>query len=263
MKNERLKPLAPGLTLPRMEIIPQPAKKAKCTTCNDSGAVWHEKDGGQFVSRCECLRRKMIMQAIQDSGVPAEFWQATLQPEKTGGKGCTQNSEENTLALDATIRAYYAIAEWKLRGGSAPWLVLEGSFGIGKTRLASALLLDLIRSGFTGCTLAQCTMLVSRISAAISTGQGEPYVLQPLQTAPIAVLDDLNPSQVRNQDQFADKLNKVLLPRYDANLPTIVTTNDPAHVLRECLGGAVMSRVLGRATWLKMNGPDRRQTCAI
>lgn len=107
------------------------------------------------------------------------------------------------------------------------WLVLTGPSGCGKTHLAAAITVRCIERGQPALFMVVPDLL-DHLRAAYQPGAEVGYdeLFQLLRTAPVLILDDLG---VQSATPWAEeKLFQLINHRYNAQLPTVITTNlDP------------------------------------
>ncbi len=111
----------------------------------------------------------------------------------------------------------------------AGWLLLKGGYGCGKTHLAAAIANRAIERG-QPVLFITVPDLLDHLRAAFSptspTGYDERF--EEVREAPLLILDDLGTESPTPWAQ--EKLFQVLNHRYNARLPTVITTN---HELEE------------------------------
>jgi hypothetical protein len=169
-------------------------------------------------------------------------------------------------------------AGWKLtsdlvdwtRERSAPWLVLSGPTGTGKTGLAVSLLKVFAAHGQRGLIVREKAML-DRIRATYgrSRGSDEPTetdVLDVLRRVPVLVIDDMAAPGMATTEWARGQLFDVLNVRYSARRRTIITTNLEAvegEEFADYVGPRIWSRIQERTAqgrWLvAVREPDLRQ----
>jgi len=131
-------------------------------------------------------------------------------------------------------------------------LVIVGPVGTGKTHLAVATV-KAVPEG-VGRLFASALTVVQDAKDAI-TGDREAW---PMHSFPgVLALDDL--SGIRPTDFALDTLSTIIRARYDAMLPTIVTTHTGHTELSETYGAAIASRLLELGPLVKLEGGDRRR----
>jgi DNA replication protein DnaC len=105
------------------------------------------------------------------------------------------------------------------------WLVFKGGYGCGKTHLAAAIASEAISNG-TPAVFVNTPDLLDHLRAAFSPTSSSGYDerFEQVRNAPLLVLDDLG-SQA-NSAWGQEKLYQIFNHRYNAQLPTIITTNE-------------------------------------
>jgi DNA replication protein DnaC len=104
------------------------------------------------------------------------------------------------------------------------WLILLGGYGCGKTHLAAAVANARLTEGAPVLFVVVPDLLdYLRTSFAPTSGQSYSEQFEKVRTAPLLVLDDLGTESATPWAQ--EKLFQILNHRYNARLPTVVTTN--------------------------------------
>ncbi len=108
------------------------------------------------------------------------------------------------------------------------WLVLKGGYGCGKTHLAAAIANYCVEHGRAVLFITVPDLLDHLRSAFAPTNPAEhraPYEdrFDEIRTAPILILDDLGTESATPWAQ--EKLFQIFNHRYNARLPTVITTN--------------------------------------
>jgi DNA replication protein DnaC len=119
------------------------------------------------------------------------------------------------------------------------WLLLEGSYGVGKTHLAAAIANRRLQLGDAVLFITSPDLL-DHLRAAYAPDSDATYdeTFDRVRNTPLLVLDDLG---VENPSPWAqEKLFQLLNHRYNYNLPTIITTNAAV----EKLDARIRSRLL-------------------
>lgn len=135
-------------------------------------------------------------------------------------------------------------------------LVITGPVGTGKTHLGWAALRP---SWFSGRRVWAGT--ASQLVAALRPDASQAYrrTWDLVIAAELAYFDDLGAE--RQTDWSADQIAQVIHERWEADLPTIVTTNlAPKPHLRDHLGERTYSRLTADLTAIRLTGDDRRRT---
>jgi DNA replication protein DnaC len=130
------------------------------------------------------------------------------------------------------------VAAWDAAGAFADeprgWLVLHGSYGCGKTHLAAAIVNERLARGGSAVFLVVPDLL-DHLRSAYDPSEPESYDerFEAIRAAPLLVLDDLG---AQAPTPWAhEKLFQLLNHRYNAELPTVITTNRSIEELDERL----------------------------
>lgn len=104
------------------------------------------------------------------------------------------------------------------------WLILKGGYGCGKTHLAAAIANHQLASGHASLFVSTPDLLDhlrSTYGPHAHTSYDERF--EQVRNAPMLILDDLGTQS--NTDWAQEKLYQIFNHRYNARLPTVVTTN--------------------------------------
>lgn len=128
--------------------------------------------------------------------------------------------ERDSLAQAVDAAKNFAYASQQPNG----WLLLEGSYGVGKTHLAAAVGNERLQRG-DAVLFITAPDLLDHLRSTYGPNSEVSYdeMFERVRNAPILVLDDLG---VENPSQWAqEKLYQLFNHRYSLRLPTIITTN--------------------------------------
>jgi DNA replication protein DnaC len=160
---------------------------------------------------------------MDDTGHP-ELSSLDLMATKTFGSYEDRTSEglpsDELKSLQKTLRAAHSYAE-KPKG----WLVLMGGYGSGKTHLAAAI--ANYRAGLGDPPLfVMVPDLLDHLRATFSPNSNTTFDrrFDEIRTAPLLVLDDLGTQSMT--PWVREKLYQLFNYRYNAELPTVITTAD-------------------------------------
>lgn len=119
-------------------------------------------------------------------------------------------------------RAYETCVEYAQE--PAGWLLLTGTYGCGKTHLAAAIANARLDIGQSALFMVVPDLL-DHLRAAFSPHSEVSYdeLFEQLRTTPLLILDDLGTQSSTPWAQ--EKLFQLLNHRYNAQLPTVITTN--------------------------------------
>jgi DNA replication protein DnaC len=224
---------------------PPPDPEPRCATCRDVGYLRHDVPPGDPLFGklivCECRRPSLVAARV------ARFWAKADAPPKY--TTCTLESYPGDAAAVETLRAW-AVDE------AAPWLVLAGEYGAGKTGLSVALLRDFAERG-QSVLFVNAPSMLRRVRATYSGDrESETAVIDSLAEVDVLAIDDVG--KERLTDWAKELVYDVINRRYNANLRTVVTTNHDAPSLEVHVGPATFWRIFERAQWLTLSGNLRR-----
>ncbi len=136
------------------------------------------------------------------------------------------------------------------------WLVFKGGYGCGKTHLAAAIANACIERGHP-VIFTTVPDLLDHLRAAFAPTSDMHYDerFEQVRSVPLLILDDLGTESATPWAQ--EKLFQILNHRYNARLPTVITTN---HELGE-IPLRLRSRIAeaGLSTIISITAPDYRQ----
>lgn len=136
------------------------------------------------------------------------------------------------------------------------WLIFKGGYGCGKTHLAAAIANYRINLGHP-VLFINTPDLLDHLRAAYSPSAETGYDARfdQVRNAPLLILDDLGTQS--NTDWAQEKLYQIFNYRYNARLPTVVTTNEEL----EDIDIRVRSRMADPdlAQFIPITAPDFRQ----
>jgi DNA replication protein DnaC len=160
---------------------------------------------------------------MDDTGHP-ELSSLGLMTGKTFGSFDERGGEglqaDELKSLQRAMKAAHAFAE-----KPAGWLVLMGGYGSGKTHLAAAI--ANYRSGLGDPPLfVMVPDLLDHLRATFSPNSNATFDrrFDEIRTAPLLVLDDLRTQSMT--PWVREKLYQLFNYRYNAELPTVITTSD-------------------------------------
>lgn len=202
-------------------------------------------------------RTKARQRVFEASGMPAVWERRTLRDWNA-----TTFDEQKALNVAKDVLAA------AIENRDIPSLYILGNVGTGKTYLASCLARDIHRAEKPVLWASVGSMLSDIKSAFGQRDICERDILARYQTAPLLVLDDVGKEKATIWS--TEQLFRVIDARYNAELPTIVTSNYSSRQLIERLtpqdgdvtdketAVAIVDRLLGTCTPIKLTGTSKR-----
>ncbi|HEX7434012.1 MAG TPA: ATP-binding protein [Anaerolineaceae bacterium] len=181
-----------------------------------------------------------------DSGHP-ELSSLSLHSQRTFGNFSLRHGEgltqDDLLSLKKAFEAAKSFAE-----NPAGWLVLTGGYGCGKTHLAAAIANHRVGLGFPPIFVVVPDLL-DHLRASFNPNSGTTYDrrFEDVKTDRLLILDDLGTQSATPWAR--EKLYQLFNYRYNAELPTVITT---ANKLEE-IDPRILSRMLDKRL-CKING---------
>ena len=110
------------------------------------------------------------------------------------------------------------------------WLVLKGGYGCGKTHMAAAIANHRLAAGKRALFVSTPDLL-DHLRAAYSPGSVTSYDsrFEEVRNAPLLILDDLGTQS--NTEWAQEKIYQIFNHRYNAKLPTVITTNQELEAM--------------------------------
>lgn len=232
-----------GCGVPRRRFIPDGlrgpwrerlvAMPLMCEGCAERDEKSQAEEAAQ---RARLAEHRNTQHRIRCSGVPEQLREAAL----------SQLDSAQPVAEAA------AWAECRLRG-----LLLSGPVGAGKTHTAAAAVMAALR--IRQVTWLSAPALFAQLSADRGTRMHS-MAIEALAGTTALALDDLD--KARPTDYGAEQIFAAIDSRVAAGKPLLVTTNlDPHEIATrypQPYGEAIVSRLLGYCTWVRIEGDDRR-----
>ena len=183
---------------------------------------------------CSCIqpklqeRRKRQMNALGALEALDEMTFETFRPD---GIALTPERQRTLRAAYEAARAFAAQPQG--------WLLLTGSFGVGKTHLAAAIGNEIALQGGRPL-LVLVPDLLDHLRASFSPSSEEPFdeLFERLKDTTLLILDDLGAESATPWAQ--EKLFQLLNHRYLRRLPTVITSNRPLDAFEPRLRSRLM-----------------------
>jgi len=249
-------------------LIPEKIGTRICPDCGTEVPIYRK--GEKEISHCLTCDNKGLEKEMNEfkrqSEAEAFFWNNSLIPPDTRDK--TFENYPLKTATESQIAAFSKIKWYAENFGQ--WegfdsLMLQGSYGVGKSHLAHSAAMH-IKSLGKKVAFINTKMLLRRIRNAYGerSKETEEGILQNIEKSDFLVIDDLGAEYVKKdkggeESWGADLMLSIVESREHA--PTIITTNYNSQDLKNKYGqhgGRIVSRSLTGAKVIKIQGPDNR-----
>ena len=196
----------------------------KASICNGMGVVSYDVPYGHeyFGKLLRCPNNPVLqdeerMERLRQMGNLSAYKDKTFQEFKTFNYGL--GSHQNA-SLDYALKTSFQFAH-DLNG----WLLLQGTYGCGKTHLAAAVGNEALRNGHSVMFITVPDLL-DHLRSGYNTSAEETYheTFERVRRVQVLILDDLG---TENPSAWAlEKLFQLLNHRYTHRMPTVITTNN-------------------------------------
>jgi DNA replication protein DnaC len=276
----------------RLEINAVRFGEPQCRMCNGLGHLFDPfgggKDEGAFVL-CDCMKKKVksdvfpylyydektntmlpcpardarlaiekIHRLQKDSGIPGRYkWKFISSIDiYDEGSAAGRKNPSLLIALDIAIDTINQFGTGKMQG-----MYLHGPTGSGKTLMSCFVLNELIRLYLVPVRYAKISRDVLGKLRASFNPNSEIYgesrkIEEELAKIPALVIDDFG---VHKETEWVNSvLYDLIDARYENNLLTIITSNEPMESLREISNKRIYSRLREMCSEIHMDMPDYR-----
>ena len=245
---------APASAADILDAVRQRQKCQHCTRVREQAAECvcvgiDYCDGTYVLTARQCpkgrayLQQRRIDRLTYQSGVGRRFQNRTF---------------ETFRITPGTEAAYQACQFCRRYQPHRRGLRIHGRYGCGKTHLAAAIVNTMTSKGVPAMFVVTPDLLQS-----IRRGYDNPdsartaqAIVDSARTIDILVLDDLGSE--KPSDWVREQLFVLINARYEAELPTIITSNYSTADLVDRLGQRIVSRLIEMTTAITMTAPDYR-----
>lgn len=230
------------------EPVPEPVPE--CAVCKDFGFVRHDVPFGHSdfgrAFPCSC-RRDDARDRLRKRSNLGPLASRTFGTFRQEGRG--ELSERSQLRL---VQAFLVSQDFAERPQG--WLVLSGPSGCGKTHLAAAIANRQIELGHE-VFFTVVPDLLDHLRATFAPNSDVSYddLFESVRNTRLLILDDLGTQSGSPWAQ--EKLFQLLNHRFNAEMPTVVTTNHRLHELDERLRARLEDRISAREEVLPWDSP--------
>ena len=189
-----------------------------CPRCDGRGWVVEPDEGSGRARPCDCRRGDAVPRLLSAAGIPPRYERCSLTNFQEGGN-------EQLLRAKTLCQRYVDGFLGADGGFSESGLILIGPPGVGKTHLAVAVLVDLMRRFSLRGLFVDFTSLIHQIQSTFepTSRDSQHAILESVMDAELLVLDELGAR--KPTAWVTDILYLVMNGRYTRKLPTLFTTN--------------------------------------
>lgn len=217
-------------------IIPEEeaATRAKvCPHCNGRGYVYIGDEGD--VDLCECAKKRNAVKGMRNAGLPKRFEMSSID---------TYIPKNDAQAKAKSIAKDYCNSYKTVRQRDCNGLIFVGKPGCGKSHLAAGVMKRVIRDYGEACAFMSSVQLFESLRPhADDNGEDIDTQREALTTAGLLVIDDLGTEKLT--EWVEEQLYYVINGRYNAMLPTVITTNLRLADIMQRYGARIVSRLCG------------------
>jgi len=237
--------------------------KKTCPACGKE-IIFGESLGFRFPKMCECQekkekereekeketrKREKLEGFMEASGLGKRFKTMVFKKFKT--------ESVSKEIKEAHGKAWLYAKNFEKLHKTGRGILFYGNTGVGKTHLASAIAIDVMRHSEMSVIVYNVVTLFRRLKEAIGKGESVNEITKKIKRARLAILDDID--KVKSTDWTKEILYDIINTRYENMLPLIVTCNSELDVLDGNIGEASMSRLYEMCRMLPMHGKDWRR----
>lgn len=201
--------------------------------CEEAKAYWAEQDRLKKEAEAEEQRqkemewmRKRVARLVRESGIRGRFANRTFDRfevtdiNRKAYEKCKRYADSFPIMLPTKDERGNVVPPKKERNG----LFITGSYGTGKTHLACAIANQLMQGG----TAVICMTMIDLLAKIKSTFEKddtatEAEVMRLYEEIPLLIIDDIGSEQPTEWGNT--HIYSIINARYEAYMPTIVTTN--------------------------------------
>lgn len=222
-----------GVVMPGQNHVFTWFDEAERCDCAGAHEYWRKQDEAKKAAKEAEARRKeqerianRVRKLLDDSGMGGRFQTRTFErfivddENRRAFRAAKRYADSFSLMLPTKDAAGHIVPPKKERNG----LFISGTKGTGKTHLAAAIANQLIQGGTPVICMTMIDLL-AKIKATFDRGGGasEADILRIYKDVSLLIIDDMGTEQPT--DWGLSKIYTIINSRYEAYMPTIITTN--------------------------------------
>jgi len=205
----------------------RPEDGGPCPHCGGKGWVFIADGGAGTARECDCRKASRGERVLAAAGIPERYRRYRLDSFTTTDqdKGLAEQLARALAMSRAYVDGFLSLDEDSDRKFIDWGLIYVGPAGVGKTHLAAAVTMELVRRYQVRARFVEFTELIHRIHATFDSDNPESKsrIVNPLIEAELLVLDELGAQ--KTTAFVLDLLYLIINGRYTRRLPTLFTTN--------------------------------------
>lgn len=211
----------------------------ECPTCEGTGSyIFHSE-----IHPCDCMGQKQLHKQYLNAGIGTTYQRLDF-PDYEGDKE----------VLKFLLRYIEGYERYASRGIG---LLLTGSFGTGKSFLASLILKEFVKQGYR-CFSTTFAQTIDMLTAGWKSNDDRRYFQRRFVDSEILLLDDVG-RELRSKSNLTEAtFDTILRTRVQEGRPTFITTNMSPEELGDGYGSAVLSLLKEHSIVCEMSGEDFR-----
>jgi DNA replication protein DnaC len=220
-----------------------------CPKCKGEKGFHEIIDGCEYWVICDCVKReqeqKKLLELFNSAKIPKRYMSKNL------------DSFDKFRQPKAFKLAQNYLHGWYSMKREGKGLIFVGDVGTGKSHLAFALLLELLRRGITGMAATVPDLMDDLRPKRGETTEKQIAQIETLKNIDLLLLDDLGAQ--RNTEWVTERLFIILNARYNNMLPTIITSNERLEDLEATPGWRrIIDRIVEMCAVVVMDGESYR-----
>jgi len=224
-----------------------------CEKCNGTGWVTIKRDEAEFAQKCECQYWEQFLLRCKNANIPQRFLTATLDDFYPDENFPTQ--KEAKKVVKKFMNNYPSV----LKG-----LLLQGTVGVGKTRLLCTIATELIKKNIKiGIYYIDWNDFTKKLRSNFGQYDLTNQFISSLSTVELLIFDEMGASIPT--PWVLDNIYYIFNKRYNDQKVTLCATNyfdkavDNQETLNQRIGERIRSRLYEMTENVVIGGKDMRK----